>query len=130
MATPPFTVTEFLVIFPEFSRLPDPNATVPAVATFVSSDVAEEKFGEDYKRASMLLTAHFLTVQAREGKGPVTNERVGELSRSYQALNAEDFLKSSAYGLEFIRLARRKVGSIGIAIPSFDATRANFPPVP
>jgi len=106
----PFTSAQFIAIFPEFGALPTPDVTVPLVLEFLSSDVDPGKFGADYVRALMLMTAHFLTISARRGKGAITSTRVGDLSTSYSPGEIKRELDATEYGRLFLRLARRKVG--------------------
>ena len=129
----PFTSDAFIAVFPEFASLPNVAAQVSGALNFMASDISAESFGSDYVKALMLLTAHWLILtgpQRSGGKGAVTSERVGDLSRSYQAANAMRTLDSTSYGQMFIRLARRKVGAIGFQGQSYPVNAGDFPPLP
>ncbi len=59
------------------------------------------------------LAAHLYTLSKSKGKGPVTSESEGALSRSYADLTKLGALGLSIYGIEYLRLTRTLQTTIG-----------------
>lgn len=96
-------------LFPEFESEPDSRISI--LISIASKSVSEGVWGDLTDPATGYLTAHLLAMSKRGasgGSGPVTMEKVGELSRGYGQLsvdgNAE--LASTVYGAEYLRLRR------------------------
>jgi hypothetical protein len=129
----PFTGDQLAAIFPEFLSLPNLNTTVSAALNFVAPDIVQATFGTDYVRALQLYAAHWLVMtgpQRGGGKGNVLGERVGDLSRQYQAGPTMATLDTTTYGQMLRRLMKRKVGSLIFVGQKYPANAGNFPPGP
>lgn len=94
---------------PEFASTSDERLQL--FIDYAWNFVAESKWARKTKMAVVLMTCHLLTRsnQAASGvAGPITAERVGELSRSYannvNSLNPE--LSGTSYGQDFLALRK------------------------
>lgn len=117
------TLEVFRLVAPEFSAVND--ATVNNAITFVSDEISESKFGSQYNKALAYLAAHFLAWQAviaNTGStsgaavgGRIISEKEGDLSRSYADNGSQisttytDNLERTAYGLEFLRIRKKRI---------------------
>lgn len=116
------TLETFRLVAPEFSAVND--ATVNNAITFVSDEISESKFGSLYTKALAYLAAHFFawnaiaTAGSTSGAavgGRIVSEKEGDLSRSYADNGSQvsssftDNLERTAYGLEYKRLARKRI---------------------
>lgn len=107
----PFNADNFIALFPEFASTGTVRCAL--VAEQAQLYVSEGVFGASAEHALMLYTAHLLTLWNRTGgQGPVVMDKVGDLTTQYAApmLTAKD-MDSTAYGLQFSKLARRKTGT-------------------
>lgn len=114
-------------------------ASVTDAAIDLRCDVAEAMtsarvFGAYYTIALAYLTAHLLTVDLRAsggpsgggggsaGVGPVTAERVGDLSTSYGSIGwtprsaADADLTATSYGLRWLALRDTRAGVLPIVV--------------
>lgn len=107
----------FRAYVPEFAATAD--ATVNALSSLLADTVSSDAFGARTGEAIMRLTAHELTLQARDtavtagarSAGPVMSVGTGDLSISYGALGAgvaatseEDALRTTRHGIAYLRL--------------------------
>ncbi len=94
---------EVLALAPQLS-------TIPAIEQALLLDIADTFVGEDYfadqsDAARLYMTAHLATMANLKGKGAVTAETVGALSRSYStAPGLIGDLALTSYGAVFRRL--------------------------
>jgi hypothetical protein len=125
-----FATADFKALFPEFSDTP--NSAITVLIPLANSFVNENQWGEVRAvQAVQLLVAHFLKELgtgsdpgdiASDVSGPVTMEKVGDISRSYGALNtsakysAQDqaFL-TTTYGKTYVML-KKTVGSTPLVV--------------
>ncbi len=119
----PFTRAQFIAIFPEFAAKTVDD--VSAVQNFMMDEVSQPVFGASYVKALMLMTAHFFLVSKRRGAGPVTAERVGDVSVSFAAFKNDRALEQTAYGIQFLKLLRQKVGGPHFAGQSYPPSLLN-----
>lgn len=98
--------SDFKKMFPEFAEVP--NARLQMFFDFAAENVNRNIFAEKSDRAEALLAAHFLTLADRGGAaGPITSEKVGDLSRSYGTIKSEqEELAATAYGSMFITMLK------------------------
>lgn len=110
-----FTKAQLAARFPEFAS--ETEARVQAMLTMARDFVDETAMGAKATTALMLYTAHLLasTTAGLAGKaGPVTAERVGDLSRSFGSPSADsNDLKTTTYGQLFLKLARNEALPLG-----------------
>ena len=106
-----------LLIAPELSSIIDNN-----VWSLVLSDVSYEcdysTYGVNQERAQRYLSAHYLTLikQSKDGEssnasGPMTQDKVGDLQRSYQSnsFNDKSRYDETKYGRIFKQIMRSTV---------------------
>lgn len=99
-------------IAPELSTTP--VGTQTAILGIVSRQVANaDVWGDLQDNASAYLAAHLATLTRRLGNGPTASEGVGPLNRSYQSLLQFGLLGQTAYGAEYLRLARLTTAVLG-----------------
>lgn len=121
----------FLTLFREFSKTP--AATIEAYLDVATLRVPAAVWGPAAKYATALLAAHMLSTQGPQGGGPaggaLTQEQVGDLSRSFQAIgtpgSGDAELSTTRYGLDFIALRRETLPTAGVAV-----TPRRGPPYP
>lgn len=121
------TVQFFLDLFEEFKKVK--RSTLTAYITIASTRVPQTVWQSNTQYATALLTAHMLSAQGRQGAGPtagaLTQESVGDLSRSFQACfepgSGDALLRTTRYGIDFVALRRETVVS-GMT------TRGSVPP--
>ena len=115
----------FLTLFPEFSKTLD--ATVEAYVEIVKCRVPCRIWKENTRYGQALLTAHMLTTQGRQGAGPgggaVTQEQVGDLSRSFQSIaemgSGDAVLMTTRYGIDFVALRKETIVTAGAIAQSY-----------
>jgi hypothetical protein len=105
-------------LFPEFSGVD--NTRITAFIGIAKTSMSEVVWGEAYDSGLAYLTAHLLKKSGPGGgvqggsstAGPLTQERVGELSRSYGTVDSgsisqgDALLTSTSYGVEYLRLRK------------------------
>ena len=80
----------------------------------VDRQVADpEVWGSYLDDGARYLAAHLGTLSKLKGKGPVTAEAVGNISRSYANMLQLGVLGTTPYGLEYGRLVRLTTASLG-----------------
>lgn len=85
-----------------------------AILDMVDRQVADvEIWGFFLDDGARYLAAHLGTLAKAKGKGPVTAEAVGSVSRSYASLLQFGALGQTAYGVEYERLVRLTGASLG-----------------
>jgi hypothetical protein len=109
----------FLVLFDEFRVVP--SQKIDAFIQVASGRVAPTVWGVNTQYATALLVAHMITMSGGVGgsggsaAGPVTQEAVGDLSRSYGTVGVpgtgDQELLTTRYGQEFVALRRETVVS-------------------
>lgn len=109
------TVQYFLSLFEEFKKVP--RAKLTAYINLATSRVPKTVWLENTSYATALLTAHMLSTSGNSGGGSaggaLTQEAVGDLSRSFQA-NFEPgagdaLLRMTRYGIDFVALRRETI---------------------
>jgi hypothetical protein len=104
------TKAGFVTRFSEFSTLSD--TVIETRLADAVSEMSVDVWGSKYERGAYLLTAHYLTLDARgEGEsGVVSTRTVGDVSVSfgnYLELDTKDgTFNSTRYGREYRRLQR------------------------
>lgn len=74
---------------------------------FAALSVNETIWGSKYDLGVAVMAAHLLTMAGRGGTGgPVTSEKVGDLSRSYGQMGDKDSLMATSYGQWFVQLRK------------------------
>jgi hypothetical protein len=105
-------------LFPEFSSVD--AARIAAFIGIAQVSMNAGVWGTAYDAGLAYLTAHLLKKSGPGGgvqggnstAGPLTQERVGELSRSYGSVDlgsmsqGDALLASTAYGIEYLRLRK------------------------
>lgn len=94
-------------IAPKFANVPAPRAT--ALIAIAESQVSSEKWGSQTDYAVALLTLHAWTIGNNNGKGPVTQEKIGDIERSFgknQGGKDPSGYDLTSWGQEFKRLSR------------------------
>lgn len=94
----------FNSVFPELASTP--AATVDALNAPCRVYVSEAKFGDSGQYALALVIAHNIALGMTKGGGPVTSERVGDVSVGYAALPTTTAMHMTSYGQRFLELAR------------------------
>lgn len=102
----------FKAVFPEFSA--ETNVRISLLGGIASESVSDSAWGSLAEAGMLYLTAHLLArgnAMAASGggaSGPVTQSKVGDLSRTYgqiMGLTGEEGLYSTTgYGIEYLRL--------------------------
>ncbi len=119
-----FPLADFQAVFPD---LPITQGQCSAIQAFMADEVSKPTFGTEYVKGLMLLTAHWLTLERRKGNGQLTSEHVGDLSASYQPGSVARSIEQTSFGKEFLRLARRKTGGMGLVRQRYNPALANRP---
>lgn len=106
------TASTIKALFPEFAG--ETDARIDLFIGFAGNSINAAVWGTLTDQATSYLTAHLLSRanSGGAGGGPVTMEKVGDLSRSYGQMSGEtaDYLGElglTAYGVEFGRLRRQ-----------------------
>ena len=103
-------LTVFVAVAPEYATLSvGEQSRRDTLATVAETEISESIFGSKYDLAIALLTAHWMKQGDMGGAGGLlTQEKVGDLSRTYQqpSLEATD-LDSTSYGTQFKRIRRQ-----------------------
>ena len=82
------------------------NAVLDAVSEQAALQINADLWNDLATYGLVMLTAHMLTIAKRRGQsGPITGERVGDISRSYGTAGNGD-LESTSYGREFLRVRK------------------------
>lgn len=105
----------FLTLFDEFKKVP--KAKIDIYIGIASSRVPETVWTTATQYATALLAAHMLSTSGPQGGGPsggaVTQEQVGDLSRSFGTLfdaNRGDApYMTTRYGIDFIALRKETI---------------------
>ncbi len=98
-------------LFPEFSS--ENDSRVELFIGIAASQIGSDAWGTLTDPATAYLAAHSLAMANRLGSGaagPVTAEKVGDLSRNYGDLSSKldsVELSSTPYGLEYLRMRRQ-----------------------
>ncbi len=121
-----FPLADFQAVFPDVTIT---QGQCSAIQSFMADEVSKPIFGDQYVKGLMLLVAHWLTLERRKGNGQLTSERVGDLSASYQPGSVARSIEATSFGKEFLRLARRKTGGLGLVTQSYAPGLANRPHV-
>lgn len=97
------------IIAPELAS--ESDARIELFIDLAKLSVNESVWGDKYELGVAVMTAHLMTManSGGAGVGPVTSEKVGDLSRSYAAGDANDTLMSTAYGKWFVQLRKELV---------------------
>ena len=105
MAEPVVQWADVVEIAPELADTADAAQTaILAMARRLCNAAA---FGELYADGVRYLAAHLATIGRNKGRGPVTAEAVGQLSRSYGTLVAlAGTWGATAYGAHYYQLTR------------------------
>lgn len=119
------TVQYFLDLFDEFSKTK--RSKLQAYLDIASSRTPVSVWGEQTNYATALLAAHIMTVSGRQGGGSsggaITDESVGDLSRSYQYIgevgSGDAGYMVTRYGIEYINLRNETVPTLGLARTGF-----------
>ncbi len=90
-------------VAPEFNCID--SGRLETLNTVADCWISETVFGDCAKYAKALVIAHMANVGDLHGKGAVSSESVGDLSRSY-ATPKSDYWNLTSYGSEFLRLAQ------------------------
>jgi hypothetical protein len=100
------SVAQFKQLFPEFATIADDR--IEFVLNCARARVSASVFGNCYLNALYYLTAHSLAMDLRAGgaSGAVTQEKVGDLSRSYAKSDSTSLLASTSYGAQYLALLR------------------------
>lgn len=107
--------TYFTTLFDEFKATAKPK--VDAFIGIASTRVNPDVWGTNAQYATALLTAHMLTMTGPgglgSGGGAVTQESVGDLSRSFGTVgvqgNGDEQLMTTRYGQEFVALRNETI---------------------
>lgn len=86
------------------------DVTAAKRSRVISYAEAQVDFGQGtvYELAVAYLAAHILTISGRSGtSGPVASKNEGDLSISYAATSNLEGLKSTSYGMEYLRMVRQ-----------------------
>ena len=119
------TVDEFVTRFPQFEGKED---LAQIIIDEASNQVSETWLEQDQKTAIMYLTAHLMTMQSQMednggagGGGSIKSESFGPISVSYgdvgsnaSSNEADAALRSTSYGLEYIRLRNLNFPAIAV----------------
>lgn len=99
---------EYLVLhFEEFSAVD--SERIDSLNETALLFVDEGVFGTKARYALALMVAHLLKTSAMEGVGgAIQSQSVGELSESFAVPQIKSSLQSTAYGQEYLRIARQK----------------------
>jgi hypothetical protein len=93
----------FVVLAPEYKDVA--SATLELVGAEAARFVNTSVWGGKADLGVVYMTAHMLKMAERRGTGgQVTQEKVGELSRSYAQGEKTDDLDQTSYGKEFKRV--------------------------
>ncbi len=85
-----------------------------SILDMVDRQVADpEIWGSYLDDGAVYLAAHLATLSKAKGKGPVTAEAVGQVSRSYASLLQFGRLGLTSYGVEYERLVRLTPAALG-----------------
>jgi len=107
------TWTDVSNIAPEFDASVIPVGTQTAILNIVQRQVDDDAWGEFADDGRAYLAAHLCAIRGDEGL--VTDERIGQMARSYAIPpGIMGSLALSTYGAEYRRLL-----NIAIAIPAF-----------
>ncbi len=79
--------------------------------TLAALQVPSAGWGDVTEHAQALLVAHWLKLDAQRGKGAVTEETIGDVSRSFAKPGGKDAdeFDATSYGAEFKRLRRTRL---------------------
>ncbi len=106
------------MLFPEFAAV-DPSR-ITAFIGIAQTSMSAGVWGNAYDSGLAYLTAHLLKKSGPGGgvqggtstAGPLTQEKVGELQRTYGTVDlgpmsaSDSLLTTTAYGMEYLRLRR------------------------
>lgn len=107
MAIQPVTKEYLVLHFEEFSAVD--HDRVDALNETALLFVDEGVFGTKARYALALMVAHMLKTSAMSGVGgPIQSQSVGDISESFAVPQIKSSLQSTAYGQEYLRIARQK----------------------
>ena len=96
--------TYFQNVFPELASTS--AATIEALNGPACLYVSPNVFKESTQYATALIIAHMLTLGSMRGGGPVTSDKIGDLTTSQAALSTATAMQMTSYGMRFLELAR------------------------
>ena len=106
------TWPDVVAIAPECASAEPASQT--AILAMVDRQLDPDTWGSYFDDGSKFLAAHYATLARSRGKGQITAEAVGSVSRSYGDMTAlAGSLGATSYGLEYFRLARLTSASLG-----------------
>lgn len=114
--------TYLVTHFPEFSDVDE--ARITALNDTAKLYMNEDCFGDAAQYALALMIAHILKLGEQAGSGPVTSEKVGDLSRGYAKPSISNWALTS-YGQEFEMLAKMKCRG-KMFVPSHETPPVNY----
>lgn len=84
---------------------------IDRLVTIAALQVPASKWGDVTDYATALLVCHMLKLDAQKGKGAITQEQLGDISRSYAAPKSgkDDALDLTSYGSQFKQLRSTRV---------------------
>lgn len=94
----------------EFSAID--SGRIDRLVVIAALQVPASKWGDVTDYGTALLVCHMLKLDAQKGKGAVTDETIGDISRSFAAPssgNKADGLDLTAYGTQFKQLRSTRV---------------------
>jgi hypothetical protein len=90
----------FKIIAPEFANIS--NTTLNTFEELAILYIQEDLWGSKASHGIALLVAHFLTLSNRKGQGgAITEQKVGDLARSFSHGDTKDALDYTSYGQQF-----------------------------
>lgn len=109
----PITWPDVVAIAPECAGVE--LASQAAILAMVGRQVGDpEVWGSYQDDAAKYLAAHYATLARSRGKGQITAEAVGSVSRSYgDQTGLAGTLGTTSYGTEYFRLARLTTAALG-----------------
>lgn len=139
---PPFTICDFLSVYPHFANILSDETTFPPAfiemyIQFANDCVSYKRWGNQWKLGMCLFLAHFFTIYLQslfpenataqeimsygQSKGLISSKSVGDVSVSYdfgaavQGVESWGQFNTTAYGLQFANLAKL-LGKAGMYI--------------
>lgn len=106
------TWPDVVAIAPECASVEPASQT--AILAMVDRQLDPDTWGSYFDDGSKYLAAHYATLARSRGKGPVTAEAVGSVSRSYgDQTGLAGTLGTTSYGTEYFRLVRLTTAALG-----------------
>lgn len=108
----PIAWPDVVAIAPECASA-EPAAQT-AILAMVDRQLDPDTWGSYLDDGAKYLAAHYATLARSRGKGPVTAEAVGSVSRSYgDQTGLAGTLGTTSYGTEYFRLVRLTTAALG-----------------